>query len=223
MLSFIPIHQSGIERSKILLPWLKEWSDPSCLLLSEADWFQEGHDISGWKQAPGDLFERPVLSEGRTYVWTPPPFAADVAIAELRKARIKRQTSSHIFVCPRLCCSLWLKQLHRSCDIVFQILPDSDIWPKNMHEPLLIGIAFPFLRVKPWQLRGSTKLLAVGRELREVPGGEEVDQRDILRKLWSECHGLRTMPENVMRKLLYFGRVTQVSHCLGDRAQRRAR
>ena len=73
MLSFIPIHRSALERAPLLLPWLREWSDPNCLVLSAADWFQEGHDISGWGQSSGDLFERPTLSEGRTYVWAPPP------------------------------------------------------------------------------------------------------------------------------------------------------
>jgi hypothetical protein len=151
-------------------------------------------------------------SQGRSdlRVVTPPPFAADVAMNELRKARIKRQSSSHIFVCPRLCSSLWVKQLYRACDIVFQILPNSEIWPSEMHEPLLIGIAFPFLRVRPWQLRGCPKMLAVGRELRELPSNKEVDRRDLLFKFWSKCHGLRNMPENVVWQMLHFGRDAKV-------------
>ena len=203
MLSFIPIHLSALSRSRLVEPWIRSWCGESAISLTPEDWFQEGHDIAGWSQHPGDLFERPILREGRTYIWAPPPFAADVAMNELRKARIKRQTSSHIFVCPCLCCSLWLKQLYRACDFVFQVLPDSEVWPKSMHEPLLIGIAFPFIRSKPWQLRGSPKLLAVGRELRDLQSTEEMDRRNLLRKLWKECHGLRNMPENVVRRLLF--------------------
>ena len=204
MISFIPIHLSALDRSPTLEPWLRSWCGKESLMLSPDDWFQEGQDIAEWASTPGELFEHPVLKEGRTYVWAPPPFAADVAMSELRKARIKRQTSSHVFVCPRLCCSLWVKQLNRACDFVFQVLPDSEVWPSAMHEPLLIGIAFPFLRVKPWQLRGCPKMHAVARQLRDLQSNKEVDRRDILWKFWTQCHGLRNMPENVVRKVLYF-------------------
>jgi hypothetical protein len=210
MSSFIPIHLTALDRSRKLEPWIRSWSGVDAIMLTAEGWFQDGHDISGWALGEGELFEQPVLKEGRIYVWTPPPFAADVAMNELRKARIKRQSSSLIFVCPRLCCSLWLKQLYRACDIVFQVLPNSEIWPPEMHEPLLIGIAFPFLRVKPWQLRGCPKMLAVGRELRDLQGTEEVDRRNLLREFWEKCHGLRNMPENVVRKMLHFARDPKV-------------
>ena len=111
MSAFIPIHQSALERSDTLLPWLRDWIRNDVMVLEPMGWFGEGHDISGWVMS-GDGFERPVLAEGRTYIWAPPQFAADVALAELRKARIKRQTSAHIFVCPRLCSPLWIKQLY---------------------------------------------------------------------------------------------------------------
>ena len=213
MLSFIPIHLTAFERSPLLETWVRSWSASEALSLSPDDWFEEGHDIAGWQTFKGDLFERPVLKEGRTYLWVPPPFAADVAMAELRKARIKRQTSSHIFICPRLCCSLWLKQLYRACDFVFQVLPNSEVWNKQMHEPLIIGIVFPFIRAKPWQLRGSPKLLAVGRELRGLQDAKEMDRRNLLRKLWKECHGLRFMPENVVRRMLFIVEDYKVPRC----------
>ena len=155
MLSFIPFHLTAFDRSSNVEPWVKSWCGAGAISLTPDGWFEEGHDIAGWhKASKSGLFERPTLKEERTYIWAPPPFAADVAMNELRKARIKRQSSAHIFVFPRLCCSLWLKQMHRVCDFVFQVLPDSETWSKDMHEPLLIGIAFPFLRSNPWQLRG---------------------------------------------------------------------
>ena len=66
------------------------WTGEGSLVLEPRDWFEAGHDIGGWTTGR-DGFERPDLKEGRTYIWTPPPYAADVALAELRKARIKRQ------------------------------------------------------------------------------------------------------------------------------------
>jgi hypothetical protein len=220
MSSFIPIHLSALERSPKIEAWLRSWCGNDAMILTPEDWFQEGHDISGWELREGESIHQPVLSEGRTYVWVPPPFAADVAMSELRKARIKRQKSSHIFVCPRLCCSLWVKQLYRACDFVFQVLPNSEVWSAAMHEPLLIGIVFPFLRVKPWQLRGCPKMLAVGRELRDLPSDQEVDRRDFLREFWKKCHGLRNMPANVVWKMLYFGGESKIS-CGGSGGQQR--
>jgi hypothetical protein len=223
MVSFIPIHKSATERSDGLLPWIRSWCGQSSIALSEADWFDVGHDINGWhRHHQSDLMERPKLEEGRTYIWSPSPFAADVAIAELRKARIKRQTSSHVFVCPRLCCSLWLKQIYRACDLVFQVLPNSPFWPPSAHEPLLIGLIFPFTRANPWQLRGTPKLLAVGRELRNLQENQEMDRRDLLRKLWSRCNGLRNVPEHVVWRLLYFSplpdfHIVMASEATGER------
>ena len=104
--AFVPIHLGANERSeaKNLVPWIQSWAGANAILLDEMGWFQQGHDIEGWGMRD-DGFKEPVLSRGqRTYIWAPaPPLAAEVALAEMRKARIKRQESAHVFVCPRLC------------------------------------------------------------------------------------------------------------------------
>jgi hypothetical protein len=95
--------------------------------------------------------------------------AAEVAIAELRKARIKWHGSLHIFVCSRLCTTQGVKQMNRAADIVLVVPIGFSCWPSDMHEPLLIGIVFPFINCyRPWQIRGTPKMHAVGRELRQV-------------------------------------------------------
>jgi hypothetical protein len=149
MVSFIPIHMTATERSGGLVSWIKEWTGPSTIVLEPIDWFDVGHDIDGWKLS-WDGFERPHLKEGRTYLWSPAPFAADLAIAELRRARIKRQSSSHVFVVPKLCAPLWIKQVYKAADIVFEVPSGQTFWEKSMHEPLLIAIVFPFIRSNPW-------------------------------------------------------------------------
>ena len=203
MVSHIPIHISAVDRSaENLVPWIRSWSGQSSLLLDEKGWFEAGHDIEGWRQ---DIvgFERPILSKrGQTYIWAPPPLAAEVATAEMRKARIKRQTSCHIVVCPRLCTTQWAKQLYRSADFVFEVPVGFSCWPAALHEPLLIGILFPFLSVKPWQIKGSPKMFAVGRELRKVLQESEVESGRVLRKLWLPCLNLQPMPEHMVRQLL---------------------
>ena len=204
MSEFIPIHVSAPDRHPDLLPWILSWTSTESILLDPMGWFTRGHDIEGWASHP-DGFERPIIQDGRTYIWAPPPYAADVALAELRKARIKRQTSTHVFVSPRLCTTMWLKQLHKSSDIVLEFPAGTHGWPKEMHEPLLIGIAFPFLRFAPWQIRGTPKMFAMVRTLRAVLKTPEVDPCDLLRKFWDQCFRFSRMPEPVVRKLLYLG------------------
>jgi hypothetical protein len=101
--------------------------------LNPMGWFEEGHAITGWKKG-WDGFEWPILTEEGTFIWTPPPFAGEVALAELRKARIKRQTSAHIVIVPRLCTTLWQRQLYKACDLVFQIpAGSSEVWPSDRY------------------------------------------------------------------------------------------
>ena len=100
---------------------------------------------------------------------------------------------------------MWLKQLHKSSDIVLEFPAGTHGWPKEMHEPLLIGIAFPFLRFAPWQIRGTPKMFAMVRMLRAVLKTPEVDPCDLLRKFWDQCFRFSRMPEPVVRKLLYLG------------------
>ena len=150
MNDFIPIHLSATDRSLGLATWMKGWCGSEAIFLTPMKWFSEGHDdIGGWRQDSGEGIDHPILKEGRTYVWAPPPFAADVASAKLRKARIKRQGLAHVFVCPRLCTPLWMKQLYKASDVDFEIPSGTPGWPTHMHEPLLIGLLFPFLRHLP--------------------------------------------------------------------------
>jgi hypothetical protein len=202
MTSFIPIHMGACERHPQIYLWVKSWTSNTLVDLSPSGWFQEGHDIQGWVCGQ-DGFSRPILSEEKVYLWSPPPFAADIAIAELRKARIKRQTSSHIFICPWLCLSFWVRQLYKAADIVIELPAGSSPWPKNLHEPLIIGILFPFLKSSPWQVRNTPKMHAVGNQVRRLLKEEEMDPRDLLRKFWSNTHRLCGLPEHVVRKLLY--------------------
>ena len=146
-----------------------------------------------------------MISEvGKTNIWMPVPMSAEVALAELRKARIKRQQSSHVFFCVRLCTSQWVRHLFKAADFVFEVPVGTDMWPSDVHEPLLIGILFPFISVKPWQLRNTNKMLAVGMQLRQVFQDKDVDAWHLLRQFWTCCVNLGGLSERLVRKLLYF-------------------
>jgi hypothetical protein len=166
-------------------------------------WFTRGHDhLGGCRDARG--FWHQTIVPGK-FVWTPPPAAADVALEEMRKARIKRQDSTHFFVCARLLTPEWLKQLWKTADLIFQVPPGSPGWPANMFEPLTIGIVFPLLRNRPWQLKGTPKMFYLARQVRKMFKEEVVDSGDFLRKLLLECRRFYSMQPDVVRRMLYFG------------------
>eukprot|EP00978_Attheya_sp_CCMP212_P004701 scaffold10314_cov60-Attheya_sp.AAC.1 len=90
----------------------------------------------------------PTIVHG-TFIWCPPPAAADIALEQLRQARIKCQDSCHIFICPRLLTCEWIKQLWKAADLVFEVPTGYEGWPTDMLEPLTIGILFPFVPHRP--------------------------------------------------------------------------
>ena len=89
-----------------------------------------------------DGFKWPRYCKG-TYIWTPPPAAAEPALEELRKAQHRRTTSTHIVLIPKLLTPAWRNHLNKVSDVG---------WPTSKHEPLTIGIVFPLIRYQPWQL-----------------------------------------------------------------------
>ena len=101
----------------------------------------------------------------------------------MRKARIKRQTSTHVFVCQRPCSSFWIRQLYKAANFVIEIPSGQAFCPHDMHEPLLAGILFPFLMSRPCQVRNTPKMYAMGSSVRRLlKNKKEMDVRDLLRK-----------------------------------------
>jgi hypothetical protein len=135
MLEFIPLHLTAIDRHPQLEQWLLSWIGSDAEVLSPSDWFERGHDHDeGFYDKNG--YWRIRHRKG-TFIWVPPPAAAEVAVEELRKALIKRNESTHVFVCPRLLTTEWRKQLHKAADLVltFPAGVDSEGWPETMFEP----------------------------------------------------------------------------------------
>jgi hypothetical protein len=202
MLTFLPWNESAFERTKLLEPWLLAWMPPKTEVLTPEGWFTRGHDQLGGAFDRHGFWQHQIVPG--SFIWAPPPAAADVALEELRKARIKRQDSTHFFVCSRLLTPEWLKQLWKTADIIFQVPPGSPGWPVDMFEPLTIGIVFPFLPHRPWQLRGTPKMFHLVRQVRKMFKEEVVDGRDFLRKLLLDCGRFYSMPANVVRRMLFF-------------------
>jgi hypothetical protein len=211
MLSFVPLAKSALEVHPPLKEWIVSWAgEKETEFLTPEGWFERGHDIIDYTFRPfrqgnkdSEGFWIPKIQSG-TFVWAPPPAAAEAALEELRKARIKRHKSMHIFVCPRLMTTRWFRQLNKAADLIFEIPAACPYWPTLMYEPLTIGLVFPFIRSAPWQLRRTPKMFAMGREMRRVLEEEPMAAGNILRKFLLECRGLSTVSTDVVRGMLYF-------------------
>jgi hypothetical protein len=183
---FVPLHQSVQDRqdSTILRRWIESW-------LGESKWL-----------APEEWFEPQSLVT--PCIWTPPPAAADAALDQLGKWLHMGPTDTiHVVVIPRLMTSRWRKILGKTCDLVFTIPVGSVLWSYSLFEPLIVGICFPFIRFKPWRLRGTPLLESVERALREVPQASGGWGGSILCKLLHTTRTLDSMPEGLVQKVLH--------------------
>ena len=203
MFAFLPMHETALQRGPLMKGWIRHTFGPVLTFLSADGWFERGHDHVGKGEVGWDGHWRPTIRFG-TFVWTPAPAAAWIALEELRKARIKRQKSTHIFICPRVMTPEWLKQLNKVSDVVVTVPIGHPAWPKAMFEPLLIGLIFPFVRHNPWQLRGTAKMYALERKLRALWKEESfVEDTSLLRKFFQQCGQLGTMSPGMVSKLLH--------------------
>jgi len=208
MLEFVPLHKTCLERSPLLKPQLRyclqSYADmlgQKILFLSELDWYLKGHDLREG-ELNADKIWMPKFQSG-VYIWSPAPSAGQHAIEQMRQARLKRTTSTHIYIIPRIFTSLWRKQLFKCSDLVIEMPFDNKLWTKETHhEPLTIALLFPFLPFKPWQLKRSFAFMGMGRVLRRMWQEGYFSQWDILRELFVWTGRLSTMPSNMVWQML---------------------
>jgi hypothetical protein len=213
MLSFVPIHESALQRSDTLEPWLRTFVGEDTEFLSPKDWFTRGHDLneSKWESNCNGM-KLPTVKRG-TFIWTPAPCAAEAAVEEMRRARHKQQDSRHLFIVPRLMEPTWRKHLHKAADLIVSLKPGHCAWLLAMLEPLTIAFVFPFISQKPWQLRGSIQLLALGRALSRVWSGDDGCETSLLQQLWSYQVRLEDLPKKLASKLLRCKQVDLLPYC----------
>ena len=119
--------------------------------------------MTGGKRGTDGFWQPYISSEIR--LWSPPAGAASVLVKECRVSRLKRKGILHILMVPKVMTTLWLKQLHKLCDIVFEIPAGASYWPNSSHKPLVIGFVFTFSKHDPWSSRRTQKILAAQRKL----------------------------------------------------------
>lgn len=187
MLEFLPFHQSALDRSPTLQAWIESWTSTDglpTLFLSPIDWYTAGHTAS-------------------RAIWTPPPAAADAALAELAKAIHKRPHHSHIIVIPRLMTSRWRRLFGKLCDLQFTIPLGCPFWTHSQFEPLVVGVVFPFIRHRPWRLRGTPFMDRLARQLSTMPPSDHSWGGHILCQLFQQTRGFNSMSASLVWQVLH--------------------
>jgi hypothetical protein len=137
------------------------------------------------------------------YVWSPPPAAAETACEEIRKARLKRTTSTHIFICPRLLSPYWRQHIHRSADLIFEIPAGGEYWPKKNFEPLILAIFLPFIPYRPWQLKKAPAIMELEVRLQKMWRARDFTQGPVLRELRLQTRRLADLLESLVFQMLH--------------------
>jgi hypothetical protein len=138
MLKHVPLNETVLDRCFEAVEWLQssvvggDWR-----VLEFDDWFDRVHTTDG------------------SFFWFPPPAVADVAVEQLCESKHIRPWNTHVFACPALMTARWRKQLMKVADVVFVVPVGCDVWPSNMHEPLVVGLICPLLSSSPWQIKES--------------------------------------------------------------------
>jgi hypothetical protein len=141
-------------------------------------------------------------TNGRSYIWAPPPVIADKALEECLKAVLKRTDAYHVVLIQRLYSPLWLRFFYKLSNFVFHVSPGSRFWPSSMHEPLFFGISLPMLFRAPWTPRGMPLLVGMERSLRKLPDCSETNGRNILHELLQIPRRAAGLSEGMAHKLL---------------------
>jgi len=175
--AFVPIHLDAFQRSPPLREWMEQvLSQCNAKFLSPEGWFENhtAHD---------------------TFVWSPPPAAADVVVERFGIARHKRPNTLHVLLIPRLMTGRWRKMLAKHTDRYFRITWNP-IWNmKDQFEPLLMFVALPFLPHQPRFQERSDLVDGLERALCD-PELQEISpssQRDLLCQLLGQARSLRSM------------------------------
>ena len=203
--SFIPLHRSAMDRQPELKTWVKTFVLPAksgeeIIFLDYEGWFEKGHDIIGGERNEDNIWMPKYRSA--TYVWSPPPAGAQIAVEQLRRARLKRELSTHVMIVPRVMAPEWRRQLFKVADLCID-LPFDEHWIKHVqHEPLTFAVSFPFLPHSPWQLKRTPAFLAMGDVLRSLWKDSEVSTGSVLHKLFCTQRGLSNLSPGMVRQML---------------------
>ena len=175
-LSLLPLNESALDRQPTVksdvLSWMNcpsEWT-----FATTEDWF-------------GSVFDEP----NGSWIWSPPPCLARVAIDQLCEVKHMFPKSKHIFVCPALMTGYWRKSLGKISDAMFTLRSGSVIWKKEMLEPLTIAFVCPLLHSAPWRVRRMEFVDEWQSKLRTLSYSSRTNVRNHMRQFWKQSNVVR--------------------------------
>jgi hypothetical protein len=190
----MPLHLSPTQRSPSLKNWLRSWLDADFSICSPKDWFHVAQQAGQWDTS--------IVSV--TWVWDLPPAAAIHAIEELGVARLKRHNILRgVVLVPMLLHNEWFRRFIKTVDVYFTI-PSGSIpeWPKEMHEPLTVGLYLPLFRHQPWDWKRVPFMVPFGSAMSTMHKESDSLTRDILRKFWNSSTRVAALPKRLVCDML---------------------
>jgi hypothetical protein len=176
MLYFVPLAESASDRSNELLYWVHSWAGDAggrqkVLVVPPTEWCG-------------------VHPNGGTYIWLPPPAAADVAIEWLGQSIHKRPDSTHLVLVPQLMTAKIGETLSKTSDFLFTIPIDTNVWSVQNHEPRICAVCLHLSRVFPWSHRRTSRVVDCELKLLELWKVDFNATGNILRQLLGEARSL---------------------------------
>ena len=239
-LQYIPLNEGANEQVD---GRVEEWVNSWWSLENGEPWFGDKLRLL----SPEDWFLLHTFSTPR--LWMPPPAAMEVVMEMFNEDRLAHPRIPHVFCLPRLMTHLWRKQLKKDADVMFTVSTGASFWPKDMHEPLIISIVFPFAHVPnyrgPWSLKyspetaslvrlleagfkdpavnGSRKFYDVGGTMPDLWKSEEKWSGSLLRKFLNTQRTFPPVSKCLVRGMLSGGRDRSVPGADQDGRRRKRR
>ena len=130
-----------------------------------------------WKGGRNNRYGLWILYHSKgNFLWAPPPEVIYIFFGQLRESH-KCPDSLHILICLKLMITLWGTLLYKVIKLFIYAPPPPQgviFWPTSMSNSFVIVFISPLIPHRLWRLRGTPKILGLGRLvyyfLREIPG-----------------------------------------------------
>ena len=190
----MPLDQSPIERSPLLVGWLQTWLGTDFSIAETKSWFHAAQ-LSGQY-----ISEQPI----ETWVWDLHPAAALHAIEELGMGRLKRhELLKGVVLIPTLMEHEWFRRFSRVVDFYFTIPPGAiPSWPVDMHESLTVGIYLPLFRCRPWDWKCVPFLVQFESSLSSLYKTNNPEGGNFLRQFWISSSRITYLPKRLVSDVL---------------------
>ena len=107
---------------------------------------------------------------------------------------------------PRLLWRKWKRHIYKSAEVIIEIPAGCrEIWPREVHETLMLVIYFPYLNSFTWELQKAKLLVGMGRYMQIVFKADYRLGGCVLSQLCKQTQGMDTLPFGQLHKLLSHG------------------